>query len=161
MKKILAFGLLLIIILMFSVSCSSGVSQENYDKVNSDLTAAQAQIQTLQAQVQTLQAQVDSKTAELSARDNDLAAAQEKWARAKAEIGVLNAIFVPSITGELYGKTDAEMANLFLEWRDQVNAIGDANLTAKFQAIMDSQGGQQQTLDFFLALLQDISKSLE
>jgi len=147
MKKFLGIGLALILILLLSVSCSSGVSQEKYDKVNSDLTAAQAQIQTLQTQ--------------LSAKESELGASNDKIKAAKAEIDVFNAIFIPAMSGEFANMSETEMMNLFLKWRDQVTSLGDADLTSKFQAIINSTGGQQETMDFFLALFQDISKSLE
>ncbi len=147
MKKIFGIGMALILILLLSVSCSSGVSQDKYDKVNSDLTAAQAQVQTLQAQ--------------LSAKQSEFDASNAKLVKAKADVDVLNAIFIPAMSGEFANMTETEIKDLFEEWQNQVNAIGDAALTAKFQAIVDSQGGQGETMDFFLALLQDISKSLE
>jgi outer membrane murein-binding lipoprotein Lpp len=147
MKKTLVLVMAVVLISLLSISCSSGVSQDKYDKVNSDLAAAQAQIQTLQTQ--------------LSAKQSEFDASSAKIVKAKADIDVLNAIFIPAMSGEFNNMTEAQIMNLFIGWRDKVNAIGDTALTAKFQAIIDSNGGQQETMDFFMALLQDTSKSLE
>ena len=149
MKKTLISGLALIMMVMvltFPVSCS-GISQEKYDKMNSDLAAAQAQIQKLQG--------------DLTAKDTELKATNEKLGKARNEIDVLNAIFIPAIKGELNNKTQDEMTNMFLVWRDKVNTIGDPTLTAKFQAIMDSGGGNEASMAFFQYLLEDIEKTLQ
>jgi chromosome segregation ATPase len=173
MKKAIGLALGLVLILLLSVSC--GIPQDKYDKATSDLAAAQVQIQTMETQL-------TGKTAELSARDSDLTAAQtqitqlqedltandtqlktatDKLAKAKSEIEVLNAIFLPSITGELNQMTQGEIANLFLGWRDKINAIGDSALTAKFQAIIDSQDSEAATMAFFQYLLEDIANTLK
>ncbi len=62
MKKALSSGLALIMVLLilpFLVSCS-GISQEKYDKANSDLAAAQAQIQKLQGDLTAKDAELES-----------------------------------------------------------------------------------------------------
>jgi outer membrane murein-binding lipoprotein Lpp len=149
MKRVLSSGLALIMVLMvltFLISCS-GISQEKYDKVNSDLTAAQAQIQKLQG--------------DLMAKDTEFKATSEKLAKAKNEIEVLNAIFIPAMTGELNNKPQDEMASLFLGWRDKINTIGDPALTTKFQAIMEGGAGNEATNEFFQYLLLDIEKTLK
>jgi outer membrane murein-binding lipoprotein Lpp len=149
MKKALSSGLILTmlaLVITFLVSCS-GISQEKYDKVNSDLTAAQAQIQKLQG--------------DLTAKDTELKATSAKLAKAKNEIEVLNSIFIPALTGELNNKTQDEMTSVFLSWRDKVNTIGDATLSTKFQAIMDSGGGNEATMAFFRFLLEDIEKTVK
>lgn len=48
MKKILS-GILVLLIMMFTISCTGGVSQEDYNQVKSELTAAQSQLQTLES----------------------------------------------------------------------------------------------------------------
>jgi outer membrane murein-binding lipoprotein Lpp len=149
MKKAFSSGLALIMVVLvlpFLVSCS-GISQEKYDKVNSDLAAAQAQIQKIQG--------------DLTAKDTELKATDGKLGKARNEIEVLNAIFIPAIMGELNNKSQDEMTSVFLSWRDKVNTIGDSTLTAKFQAIMDSGGGNEVTMEFFRYLLVDMEKTLK
>ncbi|MBU4493328.1 MAG: hypothetical protein KKA61_03075 [Nanoarchaeota archaeon] len=48
MKKILS-GILVLLIMMFTISCTGGVSQEDYNQVKSELTSAQSQLQTLES----------------------------------------------------------------------------------------------------------------
>ncbi|OGO31537.1 MAG: hypothetical protein A2Z29_10695 [Chloroflexi bacterium RBG_16_56_11] len=154
MKKAIGIGLALISILLLAASCGGGVSQDEYDKVSADLTAARAENQNLQTQLST-------KTAELAAKDSELETLKKNSARARAEMEVLNSIFIPAMTGELSDFTGAEAFNLFLGLLDKVKAIGDAGLTDSFQAIMSSETADQAVLDFFVYLLQDILKSLE
>jgi outer membrane murein-binding lipoprotein Lpp len=149
MKKTLSLGPALIMLLMvlpFLVSCG-GISTEKYDKVNSNLTSALAQIQKFQG--------------DLTAKDTDLKADSAKLGKAKNEIEVLNAIFIPALTGELNNKTQSEMASLLLIWRDKVNTIGDPALTTKFQAIVEGGGSNEATMEFFRYLLLDIENTLK
>ncbi len=86
-----AVALLCSIILLIS-SCSRGVSQEKYDKVNNDLTAAQAQIQTLQSQVSSLQSDhtnlttKTSSSSELALKQVEIAKLQQDLAGANAKV---------------------------------------------------------------------------
>jgi hypothetical protein len=114
--------------------------------VNSDLTSAIAQTQKLQG--------------DLTAKDTEIKATSAKLGKAKNEIDVLNAIFIPAITGELNNKSQDEMAKMFLVWRDKVNIIGDPALTTKFQAIIDGGVGDAASMEFFRYLLLDIEKTL-
>jgi outer membrane murein-binding lipoprotein Lpp len=152
MKKGLGIAVVSILLLTFLAAC--GISQDKYDKVNSDLTAAQTQIQTLQGDL-------TAKNAELAAKDTELKATREKMGKAKGMIEVINGIFVPAIKGEFDNMTQTENLNYFLSWRDKVNAIGDATLTAKFQAIIDSEGDAETTLAFFVYLFESVPKTLE
>jgi len=149
MKKTLSLGLslfLLLMVLPFLVSCS-GISQEKYDKVNSDLTSTQAQIQKLQG--------------DLTAKDTELKATQIKLDKVNSKIEILNDIFIPAITGDFDNKTQNEITDIFLSWRDKVNAIGDTTLAAKFQMILDSGNSNDATNEFFKYLLEDIAKTVK
>ena len=133
MKKAIGLGMVVILVLLFSVSCGGGVAQDKYDKVNSDLAA---------------------KTAELKA-------ATDKLALVKGEVEIFNTIFLPAMRGDLDNMSDTDSMNLFLSVRDKVIAVGDSELTAKFQAIIDSAGSDESVFDFFIYLLEDISKELK
>jgi len=149
MKKALISWLVLIMVLLILpllISCS-GISQEKYDKANSDLAAAQVQIQQLQG--------------DLTAKDAELKATNEKLGKARNEIVILNAIFIPAMKGDFNNKTQDEMMSMFLSWQDKVNTVKDTILTAKFQAIMDSGGGNEATMAFFQYLLEDIEKTVQ
>jgi len=127
-------------------SCAAGVPQEEYDRVSSDLAAGQAQIQSLQG--------------ELSAKESELEAAEEKLEQGKARIEILNAIFLPAITGELDRMTEMEVFNFFLEWRDKIKDVGDTALTAKFEAMMQTFS-YEAVLSFFVYLLESTADTLE
>jgi outer membrane murein-binding lipoprotein Lpp len=149
MEKTINSGLALIMVLLILpllISCS-GISQEKYDKVNTDLAAAQTQIQKLQG--------------DLTAKDAELKATHEKLGKARNEIEILNAIFIPAMKGEFSNKTQDEMMSTFLSWQGKINTAKDTILTAKFQAIMDSGGGNEPTMAFFQYLLEDIEKTLK
>jgi septal ring factor EnvC (AmiA/AmiB activator) len=153
-KKYIVSGLAILLVLPFLVSCGSGISQEKYDKVNSDLTNALVQVQKLQGDIASVQAQTQKL-------QNDLTATQDKMKLTKSKIEIINAILLPALKGELDNMTQTQMLNLFLGWRDKVTAMGDATLTAKFQAIIDSNGGSAETLAFFLYLFESLPKTLE
>lgn len=139
-KKLIVFSLALILVLTFLASCGSGISQEQYDKIFSDLTAAQAQTQKLQG---------------------DLTAAQNKMKQAQNKIEIINDFFVPALKGEFDNMSDADIVKLFLGWRDKVIGIGDTTLTTKLQAIIDSGADDAVTMDFFLYLFESLPKTLD
>ena len=146
MKKAIVISIALVLMLFVLPSCAAGVPQEEYDRVSTDLAAVQAQIQSLQS--------------DLSAKGSELEAAEEKLEQGKVRIEILNAFFIPAITGELDRMTEAEAMNYFLEWRDKVKTVGDPTLTAKFQAVMDA-GSDEATMDLFVYLLESIPEALE
>ena len=79
MKKSALLSLTLFVTLLFLSAC--GVSQKDYDKLVSDLAAAQSQIQTLQtekiqAENEALRSRLDATEAEIQSLKNQLAEAQ-------------------------------------------------------------------------------------
>ena len=60
MRKTILTGMVLILMLFLLPSCATGVSQEEYDRVSSDLAATQTQTQSLQADLSKAQAQIQS-----------------------------------------------------------------------------------------------------
>ena len=152
MKKAIMVGLALILMLTLLISC--GVPQEEFDKVSSDLAASQTQIQSLQGEL-------SAKETELSAKQSELEATREKLEQGKARIEILNALFIPAITGELDEMTETEAMNYFFEWRDKIKAVEDPVLTAEFQTLIDSGFSDQALTDFFIYLLESIPEALE
>jgi seryl-tRNA synthetase len=55
MKTAALLAIISALIMVLAVSCSEGVSREEYKKATDDLTAARTQVQSLQTQTQTLQ----------------------------------------------------------------------------------------------------------
>ena len=177
-KKSMVIGVAMLLILILMDSC--GVNQELYEKVRTDLVTLQSEKQALQddlssvqseklslqddldaarKQIQTLQDDLSAQESEVFDRESELESARERLEEGNARIEILNAILIPSITGELYRMTEGEAMNYFFEWRDKVIAIGDPTLTAKFQAIIDTSS-DEATVSFFLYLLESIPKAL-
>ena len=55
MKKFLGCIVVILLLGVFASGCAGGVSQGEYDKVKSDLSAAQSQIQVLQGEIESLE----------------------------------------------------------------------------------------------------------
>lgn len=81
---------------------------------------------------------------------------REKIARAKTVAEIINALFVPVFKGE-----EVDPVNLLFEWRDKIEATGDAVLKEKFQAVMDSEGRDQEVMDLLLYLFESLPRILE
>jgi len=174
MKKAILTGMVLVLMLFLLPSCAAGVSQEQYDKISSDLAAAQTQIQSLQdessaketelsakeSEFAAAQTQIQSLQGELSAKDTELEATKERLKQARLRIEILNAIFIPAMTGELDRMTEMEAINLFFECRDNIKDVGDPLLEAKFEVIMEPTG-EEGMMDFFIYLLESTADILE
>ena len=132
---------------LIAVSCVANVSQEEYDKLAAELSAAQAQVEALQSDLESAQSRI--------------ALLEEKITRAKAQADIISGLFVPALTGELNEMTSAESTRYFLEWRDQVEASGDILLKDKFQTLMDAEFANEGMMDFFLYLFENLPKTLE
>jgi predicted nuclease with TOPRIM domain len=141
-------------------------AQSEKKALQDDLSTAQSEKQALEndldavrRQIKILQDDLLAQESEVSNLESDLESAREKLEEGNARIEILNAILIPSITGELYRMTESESMNYFFEWRDKVIAVGDPTLTAKFQAIIDTLS-DEATSSFFLYLLESIPKAL-
>jgi hypothetical protein len=159
MKKGILLGIALLMVLVLLPACASGVPQEEYERVSNELIAAQTQTWSLQDELTTAQTQIQSLQDELSAKESQLEATQEKLEQGKARIEILNAIFIPAMTGELDAMTEAEAINFFFEWRDTVKAIEDPVLTAKFEAMIETFS-DEALLSFFVYLLESTADAL-
>ncbi|WP_161494883.1 hypothetical protein [Dehalococcoides mccartyi] len=88
MAYVLVVSLLLFTLPLLLASCTAGVSSEQYQKVNSDLSAAQAQMQTLQTKLTDAESQLD-KMKNIRFFDNE--AELISWVKAHAdELGGLD-----------------------------------------------------------------------
>ena len=142
---------LALLITLTAAGCAPGISQGEYDKVVSDLSAAQSQIQALQRDY-------DKVKSDLAEAEAEVQALEERMLRANTAAEIVNALFVPVIKGE---EGEIDPISFLFEWRDRVEATGDAAMKEKFQAVLDSQGGQEELMDFFLYLFESIPKTLE
>ena len=148
MKKYIWVVALLFSIVMLLSSCSSGISQEQYDKVSSDLTNAQTQIQTLQTQISSLQ--------------RDLQAANDKINRAKILADIVDSMM--KIYSNASAMTEAQLAETYVQWSNGIKAIGDPLLSTRFDALISAQTESQQNQaseDFMLYLFELQSKLLQ
>ncbi|MBI4180675.1 MAG: hypothetical protein HY528_01960 [Chloroflexi bacterium] len=166
MKKTFLLRLTLLMTLLFLTAC--GVPQKDYDKLASDLTAAQAQIQTLQrdlsakeSEFSAAKTQAQSLQSSLSAKESELQATKTKLTQSKSRLEVVNALLMPSLTGELYNWTDVQALTFFLGWMSKVQAVGDPTLTAKFGEIISTGFTDKSITAFFVYLLESITKALE
>ena len=128
--------------------------------VQSDLTKSQAEHATLVKEKSNLETELRGVESDLTSAQGKYDESCVKLEQGKARIEVLNAIFIPAITGELDGMTEAEALAYFLKWRDKVNTIGDAVLTTHFEAII-SELSDEASIAFFLYLLESIPEVLE
>ena len=84
MKRTILTGMVLILTLFLLSSC--GVPQEDYDRVSSDLAAAQAQIQSLEGNLTAVRADLTKAEGNLTKAEGDLAAAQGDLTKAQGQI---------------------------------------------------------------------------
>ena len=94
MKKAIVIGMALVLVLFLMTSC--GVSQEDYDKVNAQLKASQAQVTELQR--------------EYSNANADLRDSQAQVVELQSEIGGLKEQY------EIVGETPAETVENIVKW---------------------------------------------
>ena len=174
MKKAIVIGMVLI--LMFFMLSSCGVSAEEYAKVSADLVAAQTEISGLQSelsakegefqtmlsqlsdkesQLRTVQSQLSDKESELQSVQSQLEATMEKLEQGKAKMEVINGIWLPIMKGESPGGID-----YFFEWRDQIIAVGDPVLTENFNEMLDTRS-DEDLAKFFVHLFESMAESLE
>lgn len=165
MNKTIGVGLISILTILFLASC--GVSQDKFDKLNGDLAVAQAQTQAAQSALSAKESELQAEKAknqslqgDLALKEKELQAANDKIKSAKTMIEVLNGIFIPTMTGEIYDMTAAESIKFILKWSDQVKAVGDPTLTAKFEAMLSNFDSEAAPLAFFKYLLESLPKTL-
>ncbi len=82
MRKIIIFSMFLVLVIFSALSCASGVSQEEYDRVNGELLALQNQLTTMQgklAETQLVQTQSEALTKQYEAMKGDFDALQADY----------------------------------------------------------------------------------
>ena len=124
------------------------------------LTDTKAELADTKAELVSTEAELTSTKAELTSTEAENAALNETLEEAKARMEIIEGIFVPAFTGELDEMTEAEAMAWFLEWRDQIMAIGDPVLTAKFEFLMDTFSDAALE-SFFVYLFESTAEALE
>jgi hypothetical protein len=147
MKRAIVLLIGLVFALTFFVSCTQNVAQTTDAKTISDLAEKTAQLQEMTSKYnQAMQSLLDSKI---------------KLITLKAELVILNTFFIPALTGELEAMSETELAMFFLDVQAKINSMGDPEIKSRFDAIVSSNGGDQETNDFFMYLLQDMENTVK
>ena len=124
------------------------------------LSDTRAQLASTEAELVSAETELVSTEAELVSTEAELTDTNETLEDARARMEILAGIFLPVITGELDQMTEAEIINWFVEWRDQILAIGDPILEAKFQAAVDSLH-EADLMSFFVYLFDSMAEVLD
>jgi len=156
MRKVIAIGIILVLLLLLLPSCAAGVSglsQEDYDKIVNDLAAIQTQIQSLQDDLTTTQAQIQSLQDDLAKVQPQIQplpeekeVAGEKLAEALAYAEYLDILMYPLWKeAKLTPRFDFEDE---LEWlieiKNRTDNMGDAKLGDYFEAL---KGGDEAAMN--------------
>ena len=115
MKKYIALNLLLLSFIVLLPSCSGGVSQDRYDKVNGDLAKAQAQIQSLQSDLKTTNTTIE---------------------KVKLLADIVDSL-LPAYSNPA-GLNYEELKRIQVQWADSVNQIGDSVLSDKYSLLLNA-----------------------
>ncbi len=153
MRRVIVTGTILALTFLLLPSCATGVPQEEYDRVSSDLAAAQTQIQSLQddltaaqgdltaaqAQVQSLQDDLTAAQAQIQPQQEAEKAAEEKRAEALAYAEYLDIILYPiwkeaGFTPHFDFEDDFEW---MMELKTRADDMGDAKLSDYFEALKE------------------------
>ena len=141
MRKVIAIGIILVLLLLLLPSCAAGVSglsQEEYDKIVNDLAAIQTQIQSLQDDLTTTQAQIQSLQGDLAKVQpqiqplpEDKEVAEEKRAEALAYAEYMDIIMYQlwkeaKLTPRFEFEDDSEW---IAEMRSRTSDMGDVELS--------------------------------
>ena len=112
------------------------------------------------AELANIEAELADTEAELTSTEAENADLSEILMEAEARMEIIEGIFVPAFTGELDEMTEAETTAWFLEWRDQIMAIGDTVLTERFESFMDTFSDAALE-SFFVYLFESTAEALE
>jgi hypothetical protein len=158
MKRTILLVIISSFILVLIASCSSGITKEQYQKATNDLTTAQSQIQTLQTQLSTAQSQIQTLQMQLSTAQQQ---STDKMTKVKALWDIFYTLFQPYFNGQTL--TASQEVNLFLQLSNKVNAIGDTQLSTKFNDIVSNVGtnADTATMNFFVYLFDLLSRELQ
>jgi hypothetical protein len=136
------------------LAASTGVGFWMLSNTKAELTSTKTELADTDAELLSTEAELASTEAELAEIDETLEEAKARWE-------LIEGIFMPVLTGELTEMTGAEAGAWFLEWRDQIIAIGDPTLEALFQEFIDSDISDEAAFNFFVYLFESMAEALE
>jgi len=146
--------MVLILMLFLLPSCAAGIPQEEYDRVSSDLAAAQTQIQSLQADLTKAQAQIQSL-------QSGKEVAGEKYAEALAYAEYLDVLMYPvwkeaGLAPRFVFEDDFEWMS---ELSNRASNMGDTELTSY---VKELRGGNEAAMtELWYYCLDRIEKALK
>lgn len=142
-----------------------GVSQElydtavtNFDIVQQEMLTAQTELESLQKLYDDSQADIKSIQGEHNVALSTIETMEQSIAKARLEAEIIGALFVPALKDEL------EATNPFVvlfDWKDNVKATDDPVLQAKFDAVLATEGADEELTDFFVYLFEDMIGTLQ
>lgn len=183
MKKLVAVVVASLSVFTLLASCAPTVAKTEYDKtlgelstlqtqntqIQTDLTAALALSRQLQTEIAKKETQFQS---DLAKKDGQLQAANDRIKQAAIRIEILNALFLPVMTGKQM--TTSQQLDIVTAMREKVKATGDVQLIAKLDAFFEAAARQAQNpsdanllaantavRDFYAYLLATLPKTLQ
>jgi outer membrane murein-binding lipoprotein Lpp len=168
MKKAIPIVMILLPMLFLLTSCGGGVSQEEYDRVSSDLAEAQAQIQSLQndlaaaqEQNQSLPSDLAQAQAQIQSLQNTIEAADQKSAEALAYTEFLDILMYPAYKD--VGITPRFDFEDEVEWlvglKNKATDIGDTKLSNYIKEL--EKGDESAMYDMWDYCLETIENLLK
>ena len=150
-------------------ACAPTVPQDEFDQVVSDLASSeqevdqlqeelrdsQARIEELESQVETLETELSDMEAQKSAVEPELLDLQERVANAAASAEIMETFLEVGFGGQELSEADA--MSVFQDLSSMVEASGDEELEAKFQAMLLSFGGEEEALELVRYMLGTIT----
>ena len=153
MRKTFLIGMVLILMLFLLPSCAAGISREEYDRISSDLAAAQTQNQSLQADLTEAQADLAEAQADLAeaqaqiqSLQSDGGVAGEKCIEALAYAEYVDVLMNPvwkdaGLTPRFIFEDEIEW---MLELRSRASDMGDTELTSYVKELGSGDGATMQ-----------------
>jgi len=152
--------LIVVSVVAVLLAASTGVGFWMLSDTKAEMADTEAELASTEAELASTEAELTSTEAELTSTEAENADLNETLMEAKARMEIIEGIFVAAFTGELDEMTEAEALAWFLEWRDQIKAIGDPALTAKFEFFMDTFSDAALE-SFFVYLFESMAEALE
>jgi len=161
MRKTFLIGMVLILMLFLLPSCAAGISREEYDRISSDLAAAQTQNQSLQADLTEAQADLTEAQADLAeaqaqiqSLQSDGGVAGEKCIEALAYAEYVDVLMNPvwkdaGLTPRFIFEDEIEW---MLELRSRASDMGDTELTSY---VKELGSGDEATMQATMTALWD------
>jgi len=136
-------------------------TQDDLDETKNVLATSQSDLAETENTLATAQSNLAETNNNLIEADSTIEVLQQNMAQAKILVEIVNMLFVPALTGELFELSESEAWDVLMEWRDSVKASGDPVALEKFEAMMDSSDDDELVIDFLVYILTAIPKKLE